>query len=125
MKRLVNVGLIFGLQIAVFLLVHELTLRVAPLLMETNKTSINWGITLKFAAQVFYILALLEALIFEFLQRKNLQYFALFVIVIVFLSLFASSLKYTPYRTALLFISAILGFVAPILLKRFRINNNK
>lgn len=116
-KKVLKALLMTLLHLIVFVAVHEIGVRLAPLVFDIVKSSLQWGITLKFSLVVFGVLSLTMSLLFEWIEKKKYQYLILISACLIFLGIFIGDTKYTPYRTLLLLLSGLLGFIIPVFIR--------
>ena len=106
------------LHLLFFVTVHEIGVRLAPLVFETVKSNLQWGITLKFSLAVFSVLSLIMSLLYEWIDKKKYQNFILISACLIFIGIFIGDAKYTPYRTLLIMLSGSIGLIAPVFIRR-------
>ena len=76
-KKGVKALLMTSLHLIVFVAIHEIGVRLSPLVFDTVKSSLQWGITLKFSLVVFGVLSLTMSLLCEWIEKKKYQYLIL------------------------------------------------
>jgi hypothetical protein len=99
------------------MLIYELGVRLAPLVFDTSKSSLHWGITVRYSVILFGILSLFLSIIYEYSKSRSGYYFTLLVACLLFCGYYFTDLKYTPFRTTLLMFSGVTGFVVPLIIK--------
>lgn len=122
MRILLKILVIFTLQFVIPTLIYNLLC----IFYENNfgeiKHNLNWGITLHFAIYFYVIISFFSA-IFNYVFG-NRHFFINIILFGIFFIYYAQNITYTPFRTGLLLISAIIGFFTPLLLNKITFQNN-
>ncbi|GIV45154.1 MAG: hypothetical protein KatS3mg035_2277 [Bacteroidia bacterium] len=106
------------LHLIIFVAVHELGVRLAPFFFGFSmRSNLHWGITVQFSLVVYSLLSLTMSLLFEWIEQKKYQYIILICTCLLFLGIFIVNVNYTPYRTLLLLLSGLLGFIIPVYIR--------
>lgn len=117
MSKVVQIILLSLFQLGVYVLVHELGVRVAPLLFDVSDSGLHWGITVKYSIMVFGIIALVLSIVQALTAKAKNRYLFLIIACVLFCGYYFADLKITPYRTLLVMVSGVLGFTIPLLVK--------
>lgn len=117
MRRILKVILMFVIHLLVFVLIHEIGVRLASFLFNTSKGSLHWGVTVRYSIILFGIIAFILSIIQEYSKSRRIHYLSLFFACLIFCGYYFTDLKYTPFRTALLIFSGVLGLLVPIITK--------
>jgi hypothetical protein len=116
-SKYVQLLLLTGCQIITFIIVYEASWRLYMFLMPNFRRDISWGLSVRYAVMVFAAISLVGAIIGNSLILKHqllLQWFC----VLTFAYFFLGSWSYMPYRTSLLLVCAVVGFLGPFFLLR-------
>jgi len=107
----------FVLQVAVFICVQYLGHAYATGLPGHQRHDLSWGISLRLAMIIFCILAFIVAAYANMLfSQKN--HLIISVAAFIMFSLFwLKDIDDVPYRVSLLLVSALSGFLAPVIAK--------
>ncbi len=117
-KKVLKALLMTLLHLIIFVAVHEIGVRLAPLFFGISmRSNLHWGITVQFSLVVFSVLSLTMSLLFEWIEQKKYQYIILICTCLLFLGIFIVNVNYTPYRTLLLLLSGLLGFIIPVYIR--------
>lgn len=118
-KKGLKALLMSSFHLIVFVAIHEIGVRLFPLVFDiTKRSNLNWGITVQFSLVVFGVLSLAMSLLCEWIEKQKYQYLILICVCLIFLGIFIGNTKYTPYRTLLLLLSGLLGFILPVFIRR-------
>jgi hypothetical protein len=107
---------VFVFQCVLAIIFYELFYLIYENLFGDIKPNLNWGITLYFATYFYLVICLLTT-ISNFLFGCRKFWIIIFLYVLFFIN-YAQHITYTPYRTGLMLISALLGFFIPLLLDK-------
>ena len=120
MKRTITSGKCFVLQIlfsvALAFSVYIIGEWMARLFFHVHSIDLFWGITLRLAVLVFFILTMAIGIVPATLNKYI--YLALSIMCVIILSFLIGSFTIRPYRTLLLCMSGIIGIAFPIILVR-------
>lgn len=117
-KKVLKALLMTLFHLVVFVVIHDTGVRLAPLVFDiTKRSNLHWGITVQFSLVVFGVLSLTMSLLCEWIEKKKYQYLILISACLIFLGIFIGDTKYTPYRTLLLLLSGLLGFIIPVFIR--------
>ena len=114
MGKIIRIALMTLFHVVVFVVIHDIGVRLAPLLFGTVKSNLHWGITVRYSLFVFGILSLVLSVFREYLQKNKYKNLLLIGICGFFCGIYIVHIDYTPYRTLLLLSSSIIGFIVPI-----------
>lgn len=128
MRVLIKIIAIAVSQIVIFIAIHEIGVKAAESYLNVTKSNLDWGITLRLSLWVFSFLALLFSVFIEYVGSVAGKILLLILVSVIFCIVFVGHVSITPYRTLLLYLSAILGFLLPFLtiqLFKNRVSENK
>lgn len=122
MKGLLKVFIMILFHLVVFVIIHEIGIRIAQLIFETSKGGISWGVTVRYAVVVFSIIVTALSILREYSNSLKLTRIGVVLSCLGFICLFITNIKYAPFKTLLLLVSGILGIIIPVLLKHWAKN---
>lgn len=111
---------ISAIQIIAFILVCEIALKVRHYFFESTKPDLSWGLTYRYSIYIISFIVISGNFVFNyFLNKVRYSNIILLVVsLIVFLSFFAKGIKYTPYKTGLLILSALIALLIKYFIDR-------
>ena len=104
------------ISIALAISVYFIGERVTRWIVHVHSIDLSWGITLRLALLVFFVLAITIGNISVALNKYICL--VLSIMCVIILSFLIGSFAIRPYRTLLLCISGIVGISLPIILVR-------
>jgi hypothetical protein len=104
-------------QIVSFIIVYEAFWNLYKFLNPNFRRDIAWGLNVIFALWVFAVISLLGVIVGNLLFVKH-QLLVQCFCILSFACFFLGSWSYLPYRTSLLLVCAIVGFLGPFFLLR-------
>jgi hypothetical protein len=116
-SKYVQLLLLTVCQIVTFIVVYEAFWSLYRFLMPNFRRDIAWGLNVIFAIWIFAAISLVGAIVGNLLFVKR-QLLAQCFCILSFASFFLGTWSYLPYRTSLLLVSAIVGFLGPFFLLR-------
>ncbi len=117
MRGILKIILMLVIHLLIFVLIHEVGVRLASFLFNTSKGSLHWGITVRYSVVLFGVIAFILSAIHEYSKSKKTHSLSLLFACILFCGYYFTDLKYTPFRTVLLMFSGVLGFLLPVIVK--------
>lgn len=124
MRRILKVILMLVIHFLIFVSIHEIGVRLAPILFNTSKSSLHWGVTVRYSIILFGIIAFILSIIQEYSKSRRIHYISLFFACLIFSGYYFTDFKYTPFRTTLLIFSGVLGLLLPTIAKWRYFNAN-
>jgi predicted branched-subunit amino acid permease len=116
-SKYVQLLLLTDCQIVTFMVVYDAFWSFYRFLKPNFRRDIAWGLTLDFALMIFVVISLVGAIVGNLLFVKHQLLMQCFCLL-SFACFFLGSWSYLPYRTSLLLVCAIVGFLGPFLLLR-------
>jgi hypothetical protein len=110
MKKSIYSLFIAALQIAVFIICHDVGLKLHKIIFGPPRPDLNWGITVEFAFFLFAVLAILSTSLCLFLNIRKKSWLVLSIAFLIFTYFRIDDFGYSPLRALLLVISAAIGF---------------
>jgi hypothetical protein len=104
-------------QIVTFIVVYEAFWNLYIFLKPNFRRDIAWGLQVIFALWVFAAISSVGAIVGNLVFAKR-QLLAQCFCILSFASFFLGTWSYLPYRTSLLLVSAMVGFLGPFFLLR-------
>ena len=110
------------LQVLLFIIVHDGTLKLYEQFGDASKTNLDWGLSITVAIWLFAVISISITLLGESVYRHR-QITVLSIGFFIFTAFCIQYFTYRPYRTILLLVSAFIGLIVPFLISRKGIKN--
>ena len=119
MKVIGKILVLVLIHISTFLIVYESGWIIAPLLKDYIRKNLNWGVTVHYSFYLFCVLTLISSISLVLTKENKLKTIVSIILFCIFLIFFVfNNMFYHPYRTLLLAMSGLFGFIVPYFIRK-------
>ena len=110
------------IQILLFIIVHDGTVKLYEQFFAARKLDIGWGIAVTVAVWLFALISVAVTVLSQFVPKSR-KVTVLLIGFLIFGAFHIQQITIRPYRALLLLVSAFIALAVPFLVTRMRLKN--